>query len=223
MNWLDCQDCGHVFTDGILAGEALSAVMGTTLPHQDLSSKDFAFLKSLCAKIVYRIANYVSAPAKWLDVGFGNATLLLAAKEGGYDPSGIDLRPDNVAKAQGLGINACVANVSDLREEASYDIISMADLLEHVPYPKEIIRIVNRALKPTGVIFISCPSYDSPEWRTADENYLNPYWGEIEHYHNFSEQRLCSLMEEFGYMLVDRSKSERFIIGMELIFVKCPK
>jgi SAM-dependent methyltransferase len=219
MRWMRCVDCYHVFTDGILTPEAFAAVIGASPPHQNLSVSEFAFLKYLCNKIVRR-ASRLAPKGKWLDIGFGNATLLCAAKDHGYAPFGIDLRQDNIDKARKLGISASLADVTSLETEDSYDVVSMADVLEHVPYPRDAIKAAIRALKPTGALFISCPDYDCLDWSEADKEESNPYWGEVEHYHNFSAARLCTILKEFGYKMVDRAKSERFIIGMELIFVK---
>ncbi|MEU6090744.1 hypothetical protein ABZ865_28835 [Streptomyces sp. NPDC047085] len=48
----------------------------------------------------------------------------------------------------------------------------------------------HRLLREDGVIFASMPSYDCAAWRLLDAGNANPYWGELEHFHNFSRQRL---------------------------------
>jgi protein O-GlcNAc transferase len=51
-------------------------------------------------------------------------------------------------------------------------------------------------------------------------NGVNPYWGEIEHYHNFFRKRLCALLQEHGFKPVEYHISERARVGMEVIAVK---
>ncbi len=49
---------------------------------------------------------------------------------------------------------------------------------------------------------------------------LNPYLGEIEHYHNFSRTRLFELLEECGFGIVKYGISERYRVCMEIIASK---
>lgn len=219
VRWMKCDECGHVFTDGILSPEAFAAVIETP-PRHSLSSLEYAFMTHVCERIVRRVQKHVPT-GKWLDVGFGDAALMCAAKNYGFTLVGIDVSSQNVTKARMMGLDASLADVSDLRDEHSYNVISMADILEHTPQPKEVIRIVDRALKPNGALFISCPGYDSHDWRFAEQHGCNPYWSEIEHYHNFSCDRLSSLLKEFSYKMADeRESDDRFIMAMELIFVR---
>jgi hypothetical protein len=51
-------------------------------------------------------------------------------------------------------------------------------------------------------------------------NGANRYWGEIEHYHNFSRGRLYALLKEHGFQPVEYSVSERHRAGMEVIASK---
>jgi predicted O-linked N-acetylglucosamine transferase (SPINDLY family) len=61
------------------------------------------------------------------------------------------------------------------------------------------------------------PSYGSPVWRLLDKEKRNPYWGEMEHYHNFSRQRLYDLLEETGFSPLNYSISDRYRVGMEIV------
>ena len=45
----------------------------------------------------------------------------------------------------------------------------------------------------------------------------NPYWGELEHYHNFSRDRLFALLDDSGFAVVDYDVSVRYYSCMEII------
>jgi Methyltransferase domain len=70
----------------------------------------------------------------------------------------------------------------------------MADVLEHIPFPKMALAAAHRLLQQDGVLFLSMRNMDSMVWRLLHRNGANPYWGEIEHYHNFSRRRLYALL-----------------------------
>jgi len=66
----------------------------------------------------------------------------------------------------------------------------MADVLEHMPYPKPALAAAYRLLRPGGILFVSMPNYGCAAWRLLDALQCQTYWGELEHYQNFSRARL---------------------------------
>jgi protein O-GlcNAc transferase len=56
--------------------------------------------------------------------------------------------------------------------------------------------------------------------RLLHANGVNPYWGEIEHYHNFSRKRLYAHLEEQGFRPAEYHISERHRLCMEMIAIK---
>lgn len=92
----------------------------------------------------------------------------------------------------------------------------MCDVLEHMPFPKDALKAAHKLLRANGVLFISCPNIDSIVWRLLPDR-DNPYWAEIEHYHNFGRKSLYSLLTELNFEPVRFSISERYRIGMEII------
>jgi 2-polyprenyl-3-methyl-5-hydroxy-6-metoxy-1,4-benzoquinol methylase len=96
----------------------------------------------------------------------------------------------------------------------------MADVLEHMPYPRKALEAATALLKVGGVLLISMPNSESIVWQLLDEHDANPYWGEIEHYHNFSRRTLYSLLNEYGLIPKRYGVSERYRACMEVIAVK---
>ncbi len=215
-----CADCGHVFTSGYFNDAALRILFGHTQEQQTVGH-DFERHRHVSARMIGRVAHYQPDGA-WLDVGFGNGSLILTAAEWGYRAVGIDLRSANVAALRGLGCEAHELSVEALEGEATYSVISMADVLEHMPYPETAVAAAARLLSADGVIFISLPAYASPIWRLLDSSGANPYWSELEHYHNFSRARLCDLLAGHGFQLLEYGVSERYRACMELIFRRTP-
>ena len=213
--WLRCEACGHVFTDGYFAPEVSEAVFGRTLEHQQIGWK-YEQQRPVAARMVERVLPHASEGA-WLDVGFGNGALLLTAAEWGFEPVGIDLRASNVAALAATGIEAHCVDLADLDHTDRYAVISMADVLEHIAYPKQALATAHRLLAPEGCLFVSMPAYDSPLWRQLDAQKANPYWAELEHFHNFSRPRLYALLGEMGFAPVRYGVSERYRAGMEVV------
>ena len=156
----------------------------------------------------------------WLDIGFGNASLLFTAQEYGFYPVGVDLRLENVANLNALGIEAHCNEVQKIDFKRKFSVVSMMDVLEHVPYPKEMLSAVVRLLDDGGIVLVSMPNTESILWHEMLKQKTHPYWGEIEHYHNFSRSRLYSFLEENGFKAIRYGVSERYRICMEVIAKK---
>jgi 2-polyprenyl-3-methyl-5-hydroxy-6-metoxy-1,4-benzoquinol methylase len=116
-----------------------------------------------------------------------------------------------------LGIEAHCRDIADLSPASAYAVISMADVLEHAPYPKQTLRAAHRLLAGGGVLFVSMPNMESMLWKAMDQQRANPYWAEIEHYHNFGRGRLYALLREMGFEPVRYGISERYRACMEVI------
>jgi 2-polyprenyl-3-methyl-5-hydroxy-6-metoxy-1,4-benzoquinol methylase len=182
-----------------------------------LPGANFEQQRKLSANMVAKVAQYVRA-GSWLDVGFGNGSLLFTAEEWGFRPVGIDLRQSTVAAMQRLGFEAHCVDMKSFGKDESFDVLSMADVLEHMPYPRDGLAAARRLLRRGGILLVSMPNYNCPAWRLLDANDRNPYWGELEHFHNFSRQRLYALMKDMGFTVVQYGISERYMICMEVIF-----
>jgi SAM-dependent methyltransferase len=215
MTWMQCRDCSHVYTDGYFSNEVAQVVFQRTNDNQ-LPGWNFEQQRMISARIIERIARFVDA-GTWLDVGFGNGSLLFTAEEWGFEPFGIDLREQSVAAMQTLGIEARRVDLTALEEPQRFSVISMADVLEHMPFPREGLAAAKRLLRPDGVLFASMPNYDCTAWRLLDRINSNPYWGELEHFHNFSRMRLHALLREMGFEPIHYAISERYRVCMEIV------
>ena len=156
----------------------------------------------------------------WLDVGFGNGSLLLTAQEYGFEPIGVDLRKDGVLALKSLGIEAYCDYVENIEFEKSISVVSMMDVLEHIPYPKEVLLAMHSKMDKDGCLLISCPNSESWIWKFLTRQNQNFYLNTIEHYHNFSRTRLASLLNECGFNVIKYGVSERYRSGMEIVAQK---
>ncbi|WP_231848965.1 class I SAM-dependent methyltransferase [Paramagnetospirillum magneticum] len=218
MVWCRCNACAHVFTDGYFTEAAARVIFSKTNESQAVGH-DAEGQRRVSARIVERVARHVSG-GDWLDVGFGNGSLLFTAQEFGFGPVGTDLRSDGVAALAALGYEAYCQPLEQLDMPGRFAVISMADVLEHMPYPRTALDKARSLLRPDGAIFVSMPNMSSMVWRLLDQQMLNPYWPEIEHYHNFSRERLYALLEDHGFTPVNFAVSERYRVCMEVIAIR---
>jgi SAM-dependent methyltransferase len=216
MTWMRCDACGHVFTDGYFSPATEALLFGKTNKDQE-PGWDMDDQRTLSSFIVDRLVQCGASQGAWLDVGFGNGSLLFTAQEWGFEAVGVDLRRSSVEALARFGIEAHCVDITDWAQPARFGVVSMADVLEHMPFPKRALAAGKRLLKPGGLLFLSMPNYDCTLWRKLDSDGTCPYWAEIEHFHNFSRGRLYDLLNEAGFEPLRYHISLRYQVGMEVI------
>jgi SAM-dependent methyltransferase len=220
IHWMKCAACEHVFTDGYFTEAACQLIFSRVHDNQKIGY-ELEGQRILSSHIVEKVLPYV-ASGRWLDVGFGNGSLLFTAQEYGFTPIGTDLRTDNAKAMASLGVETHPVDLAELNLSRPCAVISLADVLEHMPYPKQGLAAAHRLLADDGVLFVSMPNSESVVWKAMNQGGSNPYWGEIEHYHNFSRSRLYALLDEAGFTPLRYGISERYRACMEVIARKTP-
>jgi SAM-dependent methyltransferase len=163
------------------------------------------------------VGEFGAPRGKWVDVGFGNGALLCTAQEWGFEAFGLDLRADAVAGLSRFGIAGAVSTIEAHPGAQSCSVISMADVLEHMPFPETALRAAHRLLADDGVLFISTPNRDTAVWKALDQSHANPYWSELEHCHNFSRESLYRLLLANGFAPAAYNVSHRYASGMDVM------
>lgn len=215
MQWKRCLRCDHVFTDGYFNSKTAKLIFSKTNAEQRVGY-DIERQRYISARIVDRVLPFINN-GSWLDVGFGNGSLLFTAQEYGFTPVGVDLRENSVSAMNSFGIRAYCTDLTKLSLPNPCSVISMADVLEHMPFPKEGLSAAYNLLAERGILFASMPNSEAMIWKVLDHGNANPYWGELEHYHNFSRTRLYQLLEEHGFEPLQYGISERYRACMEVI------
>lgn len=225
LTWLCCNDCLHVYRTTHFSPAGLELLFSRAHAYQ-VAAQEIDLHRSLWADTVHRANRLMPEPAwngrpmVWLDVGCGNGSLVFTASEFGFHAIGIDARAAAIEQIQSLGYSGVVGDITELTVSDPVDVISMADILEHVAFPREALKRVFAALKPGGVIVVSCPNYDCASWRASTKAGNNPYWGEIEHFHNFSRASLMRLLSQEGFLPVDYQISRRYKSCMEITAIR---
>jgi len=108
-------------------------------------------------------------PAHVLDAGCGSGrTLIELARYG--EVSGIELNEDAAAVARSRGaFDVRVGRLEELPfKDASFDLITCLDVLEHTPDDTATLRELRRASKPGGWLLLTVPAYQAL-WSRHDE------------------------------------------------------
>jgi 2-polyprenyl-3-methyl-5-hydroxy-6-metoxy-1,4-benzoquinol methylase len=125
-------------------------------------------------------------PVRYLDVGCSTGFVVEAARDRGWNATGIDLNPSAIEFGRCRGLDLRPAALEDAGfDPASFDAISLFDVLEHLLAPVRTLRACIDLLAPDGILFLYVPNYDSASrllmgseahfiWPTHHLNYYTP-------------------------------------------------
>jgi 2-polyprenyl-3-methyl-5-hydroxy-6-metoxy-1,4-benzoquinol methylase len=132
----------------------------------DLTAEYYTF-EDLNHTVVDILAGLVAAksgPSALLDVGCGRGQLAGAARNLGYDVTGIECHPAAFAAARDRTDALCTVDLEDQQTvmaalgDRKFDVILFADVLEHLADPLQVLRFYLGFLKPNGRIVVSLPN-----------------------------------------------------------------
>ena len=107
-----------------------------------------------------------------LEVGCAYGFFLQEAKPF-FDVRGIELAADAAAHARGAGLDVLtgVADEGTLQRLGEFDVIVMLDVIEHLPDPHGMLRLLGRHLAPGGIIVVTTGDFGSLVARLAGRHW----------------------------------------------------
>lgn len=96
------------------------------------------------------------------------------------------------------GLNVFCGSLEEAAfQENQFDVVTLWDVLEHLPDPDASLRELHRILKPGGILVLRVPNIES--W---DARIFGQYWAGLEpprHYYIFSPRTLGQLLAKNGF------------------------
>jgi 2-polyprenyl-3-methyl-5-hydroxy-6-metoxy-1,4-benzoquinol methylase len=141
-----------------------------------------------------------------LDVGCSAGSFLLAARERGWDVTGLDVSSGAIEYAASVeGLAAVVGTLEEAAfPDGSFDVITVFECIEHMPHPARALQAASRLLKHDGLLVITTPNIDGLFPRVtyhllartigAWEHPTPPH-----HVYQFSRRTLAALLRKTGF------------------------
>jgi 2-polyprenyl-3-methyl-5-hydroxy-6-metoxy-1,4-benzoquinol methylase len=132
-----------------------------------------------------------------LDLGCAYGFFLKEARSH-FETFGIELAEHAAASCREAGLNVLsgVANETNMEQIGKVDVITMFDVIEHLPQPREVLARCYRYLKPGGVIVITTGDFASivARWAGAKWRLMTP----PQHLWYFTKESLRRTSSQFS-------------------------
>jgi SAM-dependent methyltransferase len=155
-----CSGCGLIFPN------PMPVPRSTAAQHYDVSADDYFEHHDLGRKEAssqQRLADaerLLPGKGRLLDIGAGRGELLREALHQGWEAVGVEPSPrfaEYAARYSGAEVKPLKLKQCDFYD-ASFDVVILAAVLEHLYDPVEVVQEIVRILKPGGLLFLDVPN-----------------------------------------------------------------
>lgn len=195
-----CRACGLVYTadfhsaDTLYSGDGYFTGPGGYIERYDT-------FRSLFEPLVEKIIR-IKPCGTLLDVGTGVGVLMEVASGKGFDVKGVEV--SNWASAHARekkGLDVVSGTLEDARfGDASFDVIVLNHVLEHVEAPKSLMAETRRVLKDDGLLVIGVPNAGSLMGALLGTRWAS--WRPEEHIWHFTPATLLTLVKAEGFDVI---------------------
>jgi len=148
--------------------------------------------------------------ARLLDVGCGEGFFLFSASKAGYTTKGTEISQDAAAYARReFGLDVEAKPFEELRfPENHFDVVTLWQVLEHVPYPLTVLKEVHRILKPGGLLATSTPDIEG----ILAKIFRRKWWNVTRlHINQFTANTLTDMLNRAGFKNVFSTDYKEYI------------
>jgi SAM-dependent methyltransferase len=210
-NIVRCKSCGLVAQYPLPAPTEI----GSFYPPSYSAYNTNTIISRMCDVVfaldARRISRLVPRDGSILDVGAGSGGALLAIRNLGFTRlAGLEIDPAAAQHARDLNLDVrCGELLGSDFSEASFDLIRMGHVIEHVLDPMAALHRAYELLKPGGVLMGETPNADCLDFRI-----FKKYWGALHiprHIFIFGDRNLRRALEQSGFVDIEMSYGLRTV------------
>lgn len=201
-----CTACGLIYQSPRVALDAMGALYPPSYEPFQSIVPDIGYIP----RDIARTAAFVNAlrpqGGRLLDVGCGAGDFLAAMRRlfPVWQIQGVEPNEQAAAQAIARGLAVRHGSLEDVPPDVTgLDVVTLWNVLEHLPDASAFLREVERRLAPDGVLCLAVPVNDSWEARIFGRYWVG--WELPRHLYAFDRHSVVRLLEAAGFTVVQQS------------------
>jgi 2-polyprenyl-3-methyl-5-hydroxy-6-metoxy-1,4-benzoquinol methylase len=199
------EDAGYTGGNGPVCVTLDVESMAPEIPHEQIASVNPGYYKNDRAEMISFLP---PDPKRLIDIGCGEGLFGAAVKARFPDCEiwGVELIADVAKKAAARNDRIIQTSFEKAAElpEAYFDVVTMNDVLEHIPWPEPALATARRILRPSGKLVLSLPNVQfflnvldlvkRNDWKYQDSGILDRT-----HFRFYTTKSATRLLEQNGF------------------------
>ncbi|HXZ29574.1 MAG TPA: class I SAM-dependent methyltransferase [Dehalococcoidia bacterium] len=209
-----CKNCDLIYVNPIENGSNINEA------YSQMKSVDAAIIRESrlrAAESQLKLVKKHNDGAHLLDIGCGEGFFLFNASKFGYSTKGVEPSQDAAAYARKeFGLDVEAKPFEELRfAEHHFDVVTLWQVLEHMPYPLMVLKEIHRILKPGGMLVVTTPDIEKIPARI-----LKRRWWCITrlHINQFTTKTLATILKNAGFKNIS-AVSYKESISLLMLFI----
>jgi 2-polyprenyl-3-methyl-5-hydroxy-6-metoxy-1,4-benzoquinol methylase len=212
---VQCSNCSFVYVNPRLEDEQLA----TIYEHNYFKNKDYGYVGYEQEKRL-RIRNFekwlndaegflsANALVNALDVGCAAGYCLDVMEARGWHSEGLELDEDICENLKKAGKIACHSSLENFKTKRKYQVITLFDVIEHIPNIDGAFKKLNNLLDVNGIIIMVTPNHDSLQRRAFGKKWFQ--YKPIEHIQYFTIRGLNVFAKRNNLQIVHHAKCGQY-------------
>jgi len=214
FNIVKCNQCGFVYVNPRIADEELPKLYSSDyFSNREWGYLDYEATAHLRKKNFERWYKDIKPFLKVekgnvLDIGCASGYFLEVLRGDGWKVQGIELDPRMIDVLKTKSIPAYTNAFDTFQSNEKYHLITLFDVLEHLPDIQDTFKRLSALLHPDGIIALITPNADSTQHKIFGKKWfqLKP----MEHIHYFSPSTLKRAVEPHNLKLAEMMKGGQY-------------
>jgi SAM-dependent methyltransferase len=138
---------------------------------------------------------HLAPGARVFEVGAGTGCTVKVFELNGFDASGIEPGVGFQRFARDwLRAKVHQSSLFEYQASAPFDVVLFPHVIEHMRSPRQALQAIHRLLKPTGLLYLECPSLASPCRKISEQFHFA-------HIYTFTPIPLLTLLRQSGFVV----------------------
>ena len=210
-----CGSCGLVYvtprlTDAALIDEVYDEGYWSSSSAKDRGHTDYRADQRLYLRTYRRrlsvVRRHFPTPGRVLDVGCAAGYFLSVMQEAGWDVTGLEpseaIRPHTAELIGEANVRAGLLGDADL-EPGSFDLVTLWDVIEHIPAPVDALQSARELLAPGGKLLIETQNVASLAARVLGKRWQ--HYKHAEHIYHFDPATVTRMLNEAGFRILENT------------------